>query len=129
MIKEITDKTIVDELEHESTPIINLTMNKDYRQESFEVYQSILGWYRHHEDINANSSIYKKWTKISELLGFDPIKHPTYVHRNVLWTFTWKENPVLLYYNKRGMKLQVGNKFRKSEIVPFLNHLKKLLIS
>jgi hypothetical protein len=90
---------------------------------------SIISWYHTHNDIDANTSIYKKWNKISELLGTKPIKHIVYEYRNALWAFNWKYDFVLIYYDKRGIKIQVNEKIKKSEIKPLLDYLKETLIN
>jgi hypothetical protein len=123
MLIPLTDKEIVRKLELESTPINNRMLFGNI----FDSYMAVISWYHTRNDIDANSSIYKKWNKITELLGFKPIFHPTYTHRNALWSFMWKDDPVLLYYDKRGMKIQVGQKFRKSEAIPMLEYLKDKL--
>ena len=41
--------------------------------------------------------------------------------------FTWKGDPVLLYYDKRGMNIQVGQEFKKNEAIPMLEYIKDRL--
>jgi ABC-type glycerol-3-phosphate transport system substrate-binding protein len=123
MITPITDIVLVRKLELETTPINNFRIFDDV----FDSYMSVISWYHNRNDIDANSSIYKKWNKISELLGFKPIYHPTYLYKNGLWAFYWNGDSVLLYYDKRGMKIQVGLKFKKNEVVPLLEYIKGIL--
>lgn len=72
-------------------------------------------------------SVYKKWDKISELLGFSPIYHKTYLHKNAVWCFHWKSDMVLIYYDKRGIKIQVSPKFKESEVKIMLTYLEDIL--
>jgi len=130
MMKPIEDKKIIKELEKTSVPIINILSpgKKRERQKRFDAYMAVISWYHVRDDIDANSSIYKKWKKVTEQLGFKPISHPVYMCKNGLWAFKWKEDDVLLYYDKRGMKIQVNKEFSKNEIIPMLEELRLKLI-
>ena len=125
MIEWIEDKKLVKELEYNTIPIVNIYTN------FFKLYHGIISWYHNIEGIDANTSIYKKWNKISELLGHKPITHPIHLYKNALWVFNWKNenNNVLIYYDKRGIKIQVNEKFRKDEIENMLNYIRKKLIN
>jgi hypothetical protein len=124
MLIPITDKDEVKKLELNTTPLQNITeINRIY----FKEYMDVISWYLNHDDIDADSSIYKKWEKLEKQLGCKPISYPTYSHRNALWAFKWKNNDVLIYYDIRGMKIQVNENFSKKEIKSFLNYLNSIL--
>jgi hypothetical protein len=134
MISPLKNTDFVKELEFITTPLVNLTnkLDKKYRQNFQDLHLSIIMWYHKAEGIDANTSIYKKWDKVSELLGFRPIYHVNHSHRNALWAFEWKadyssENYVLIYYDVTGMKIQIHQKFKKSEIIPMLKQINNLL--
>ena len=132
MLKKLKNKKFVKSLEISTTPIVNLigSIPQEDRQKFYDILMKLHMWY-HRKDIDANASIYKKWDKISELLGTKPIYCPTHTHRNALWAFQWEtenvesteNNYVLIYYDITGMKIQVNEKIRKTEIVPMMNYL------
>ena len=121
MLIPITGKDRVKELEEITVPI---PIYNSY----FDEYMKVVSWYHEH-DIDANSSIYKHWGKLEEQLGCPPISYPTYEHRNALWAFSWKNtnNIVLIYCDKRGIKIQINEKFPKREIKPLLDYLGGIL--
>lgn len=123
MLIKITDKSVVDKLENTTQPIPEIYSTY------FKEYNKIMQWYHFQTDIDANTSIYKKWKKVSELLDVEPIKHPTHLYRNALWAFNWKDdsNNVLIYYDKRGIKIQINKNFRKTEIKEMLINIGNLL--
>jgi len=98
-----------------------------------ELLLELIGWTHRHEGIDANTSIYKRWDKVSELLGETPVKHPIHSFKNALWAFEWlpddneHKNYVLIYYDIRGMKIQINKQFEKDQIVPMLEFLKDKL--
>jgi hypothetical protein len=124
-LKQITDKQLIKQFELDSIPFNNLKLMRT--NHIFNIYMPIISWFNNHEGFTANTSIYKKWEKISELLCFLPIYYPTYVHKNALWAFYWKTDIVLIYSDKRGLKVQVSPKFRKDEVEPFISHIKNVL--
>jgi hypothetical protein len=128
MFVPITDKELVKKLEQETSSIENIIYNHANIEPldanaAAKLYFKILRW-SHDWNIEANDSVFKKWSKLSELLGFKPVYYPVHVNKNALWAFYWKDDPVLLYYEIRGMRIQVGGDFNESKIIPFLIYLK-----
>lgn len=122
MIEPIFDKKIINDLER-STIVMPVNNN----QILFELYMKIISWYHYH-NIDANDSIYKKWKKFSELLGFKPVKYIKYLYKNALWVFKWKTNYILIYYDKRGMKIQISPKFDETELIEMCLFLMKKIL-
>lgn len=112
-MKQIFDKDKIKELENNTVPLQMFpVINRKY----FKEYFKIISWYHKFDDIDANSSIYKKWNKLSEILECKPSVCVNHLYRNALWVFTFNNNHVLLYYDKRGMKIQVNDDISKKDI-------------
>lgn len=124
MLVQIVDKEIVKELEQTTDPILSFHY---MHKKSFNEYMKVLSWHRSHDDIDADTSIYKKWKKFAELIGCPHLYSVTHAHRNAVWGFKWKDDDVLIYYDVRGLKIQLNHEFNKSEIKPMLIHLGELL--
>jgi len=126
MLVPITGKDRVKELEEITVSLMNFPL---VQRKYFDEYMNVLGWYHIHDDIDANTSINIIWKKLEEQLGCPPVSFPTYEYRNALWAFSWKNknNIVLLYFSKKGMNLQVNEKFMKKEIKPLLDYLGGIL--
>jgi hypothetical protein len=70
MIKKITGVKVL-KLELSTTPLPNVLYGLDHntRQQLMDLNMRILSWYHNKEGIDANTSVYKKWDKVTELLG------------------------------------------------------------
>tara|TARA_R110000772_G_scaffold20466_5_gene56984 strand:+ start:129785 stop:130174 length:390 start_codon:yes stop_codon:yes gene_type:complete len=123
MIREITDEDLAKELESNTVSLPNMIFGNF---DTFNIYMEILGWYNNH-GLRASIDLRKKWDKITELIGFAPIYYKNYNHKNAVWSLFWKNYPVLIYLDKRGIQIQVVPEFDREEILPFITELKNVL--
>lgn len=133
MIFEVLTKKEAKHLEENSMHIMNVYKYRFGRDKLFDV----VSWYHYH-GIDANSSLFKKVNKVSELLGHKQLYYITYSDKNAVWGFKWipdgyneencPHNEFIIYYSKRGMQIQLHPKFRKDLVDDFISFLHKLLV-
>lgn len=116
------------ELEQSTTRIENIAnkLNFSQRLKMCDLLTDIIGFY-HHYGLRPGY-VKEQWKKISELFGFKPVYYISHSYRNALWAFEWDGEEILVYKDRRGIAIQVQIDFPVKKIMPFLEHLKKVLL-
>ena len=104
----------------------------DYRNISkgeiaFDLIWGILGWHESH-GIDVNAKIENKWTRLTELLHFDPNYYPIYDHKNALWGLEYQGNKILLYCSVQGLTMKASPSMKLDELHEVLQMLKNTIV-
>jgi len=119
-------KTETEVLESDSTPVINV-FPYDVRDLS-EKYFKILGWAHANGVEPNNTSIYARWRKMSEILGFKQHYCVTYNCRNAVWGLRFEDTDFLIYVSIEGFRLQISPESHHEGIINLLEKLYTVLI-
>ena len=120
-------KTETEELEKTTIPIDNILLDKDKDLKFYSLYFSLLTWTSKISPKGESLSIYQKWQKFSDALSFKPQYHKIYECRNAVWGLKFKNHGLVVYLDKRGLRIQVSESIDKKSAYEILNNLHLVL--
>ncbi|MBD3261116.1 MAG: hypothetical protein GF334_05445 [Candidatus Altiarchaeales archaeon] len=84
-----------------------------------------VGWYHVH---GVPAGVLREGVKkLTELLGFPPVKHQSFAEMNAIYAFMWRDQPVLLFKSSCGVTLQVLPTFKAQDLDAFYKDLLRVL--
>ncbi len=114
------------DLEWDSTPIQQIILNQ--QNKILDNKLMILTSFIHTHGLNARDLIKKRKDKLSQLLNFTSNYRSKGEYVSDIYGLSWNNEKFIIYYSKRGLTIQVNNRFDNSLMEKFLDELTDLLV-